>query len=304
MCFPVRRAIYVFVLTTLLLPCISCRIAFAKVSIQTHDGRVITGEVDEDTDDHLLWIRQEKEQILLTTSVKWAEIVAAHDGEESLPVDQLSTVLRAQATREPIGFLLHQAIYHTPSKCEGSCPTPLSSAPNPRIRSKRVRSLEIEAHLVNLDRDVEPDGLEIVIAALDEHGLSVPVKGTLSVRLWGERIHPHGSLVKYENLQRWSQRVRKEDFSEAGLAVYRVRFRTVNPELDLGLHADGLVNVRLSAHGQGNYEASTPVQIRTFNPVRDRLQLTRGGRFFPDELTQRTRHQLPRRTHTRTIRTR
>ncbi len=275
----------------------------AAVTVHTHDGREITGEVDIETDESLLWIRQEKEQILLTTAVVWEEIVAVHDGEKSLPLDQLRERLREQSTGGPKGFLLQGTVEQAVVACE-SCgaESPVRVAKDGQ--ATKVRSLEIEAYLVNLDRDVEPDGLELVIAAVDENGMSVPVSGSLYVRLWGERIQPHGSLVGYEDLQRWSKGVNKDDFDADRLATYRLRFRTVRPEFDVGLHADALVNVRLSVRGQGNFEASVPVQIRKFNPVRDRLQLTRGGRFFPDELTQGTRHQLPHRTHTRQLRTR
>lgn len=277
--------------------------ALAEVTIQTRDGRVISGEVDAETDGKLLWIRQEKEQIQLTTSVRWNEIVAAFAGEAELPVDQLAEILGAQATEAaPLRFV-HQVSYQQPAVCENCGPQPQAGIGRLTPRS-RVRSLDIEAYLVNMDRDVEPDGLELVVAAVDERGLPVPVSGSLSARLWGERIQPHGSLVRYEDLQRWSQRVRTEDFDADGLASYRLRFRTINPELDRGLHSDALINVRLSVSGQGNFEASVPVQIRAFNPVRDRLQLTRGGRFLPDELTQRTRRQLPHRTHTRSLRSR
>lgn len=277
--------------------------ACATVTVQTHDGRVISGEVDAETDGEWLWIRQDSDQIQLTTSVRWSEISAAFEGEAELPVEQLTEILSVQATEAPALPLVQQVSYHEPAACEG-CKAQSATLRRKPTKRSRVRSLDIQAHLVNMDRDVEPDGLELLIAALDENGLPVPVSGSLSARLWGERIQPHGSLVRYEDLQRWSQRVSKADFDADGLASYRLRFRTINPELDLGLHSDALINVRLSVSGQGNFEASVPVQIRVFNPVRDRLQLTRGGRFFPDELTQRTRRQLPHRTHSRSLRSR
>lgn len=297
---PIR---YRVLLVALLLFGSRAHLVLAAVTVETTDGRVITGEVDAETDEQLLWVRQQDEQIMLTTSIEWSKIDAAHDGNSSLPTNGLRELLTKQATEEPFGFLVEQATYEQPREC-ADCVSKLPATTKRRERSPRVRSLEVDAYLVNLDRDVEPDGLEVVIAALDEYGLPVRVNGSLYARLWGERIQPHGSLVQYEDVQRWTQRVRKADFSEEGIASYRLRFRTVNPEFDLGLHADALINVRLGVTGQGNYEASVPVQIRKFNPVRDRLQLTRGERFFPNELTERTRRQLPHRTHTRQFRSR
>jgi hypothetical protein len=109
--------------------------------------------------------------------------------------------------------------------------------------------------------------------------------------------------VRYENLQTWSQPVAPIDFHD-GVASYALRFRTVRPESDWRLHSDALVNVRLGVFGQGNFEASVPVAIRKFNPVRDRLQLTRGSRFFPGEVTQAGRRWFPNRSHSRGFTTR
>ncbi|MEM8945444.1 MAG: hypothetical protein AAGD11_09685 [Planctomycetota bacterium] len=276
--------------------------AIAEFTIQTNDGRIFTGEVDDQTNEHRLWLRQESEQIMLTSSFAWTEIAAATDGERDLAGKSIPTAIQALATSEPEGFLLQPSIDPVVVACS-DCETHPRNGPARDSRRRPVRSLEMEAFLVNLDRDVEPDGIQLAIAALDEQGLPVSVKGSLAVRLWGERIQPHGSLVRYESIEQWSQRVDVEDFVD-GTASYPMRFRRVNPEFDTALHADALVNVRLSVFGQGNFEASVPVQIRAFNPVRDRLQLTRGSRLFPDELTENVRRQLPHRTYTRRVRTR
>ncbi len=289
-----RQIVLLSVACSLLVAASVTKPLFAAITVQTAKGRVLTGKVDEQTDDQLLWIRQEDQQILLTTSVPWSTIVAASEDGENLPLDQLPTLLRARTTSEPsLGFSVQRVAYHAPADCQGTCQSRLV----PR-RTAQVRSLNVEAFLVNLDQDVEPDGLELIVSALDEHGLPVPVKGSLSVELWGERIHSHGSLVRYENLERWTQPVVPVDFSN-GVVSYAFRFRTTQPEQDTGLHSDALVQVRLGVFGEGNFSASAPVQIRRFNPFRDRLQLTRGSRFLPNERTQEGRHQLPYRTPTR-----
>lgn len=273
--------------------------ALADVTIQTTDGREIVGQVDERTDQNSLWIRQEREQIMLTTALKWSEIATASDGEVELPLEQLPDLLQELASEEPKGLLVRQTIYPDESlcpDCESREPDGLAT----QRRATRIRNVEVEAHLVNLDRDVEPDGLELVVAAIDENGYPVPVRGSLYVRLWGERIKPRGALVRYEQLQQWTQRVDRDDFIE-DVASYLLRFRTVQPEFDLGLSPDALVHVKLSVFGQGSYEASVPVMVRKFNPVRDRLQLTRGERFFPNESTQNGRYQLPQRRQSRAI---
>ncbi|NOZ41145.1 MAG: hypothetical protein GXP24_13100 [Planctomycetes bacterium] len=270
----------------------------AAITVQTTDGRELQGEVDVQTDDQLLWIRQERSHIVLTTSVPWSAIASVTDNGVSLPIDQLSELLRRQASSEPIGFLVQSVAYHAPTDCQGECLSTLPARRSLQTRSTQVRSLSVEAFLVNLDRDVEPDGFELVIAALDDHGVPVPVKGSLYVRLWGERLQSLGLQERYEELEQWSQPVAPVDFAD-GVASYALRFRKTQPEFDAGLHSEAMVNVRLSVSGQGNFSASVPVQIRAFNPFRDRLQSSRGGRFLPDELTQESRHQLPSRYHAR-----
>ncbi len=267
------------------------RLAQAAVTVQTTDGRVITGEVDAETNNNQLWIRQQREQIVLTTAIAWSEVLSVSQDGKSLPNEQLAELLLPQATSQPPPpFIVQPARYESPAKRQ-------------HFKKPQVRSLAIEACLMNFDRDIEPDGIELLVAALDRDGLPVPVQGSLSARLWGERIQPHGSLVGYETLQRWSQRVVPDDFLD-GSARYTMRFRTVEPALDLGLHSEALLHVRLGVVGQGNFAASAPVQIRWFNPPRDRLQLTRGSRYLPDELTHEVRHQLPFRTHSRQLRIR
>jgi hypothetical protein len=178
------------------------------------------------------------------------------------------------------------------SDCDGDCLPAQPVRRRAAARPRQVSSLEVEAFLVNLDRDVEPDGIELVIAALDDRGDLVPVKGNLYVRLWGERIQPDGALIRFEELQLWSQPVMPVDFTN-GVARYAMRFRTVHPAFDLELRPEALVNVRLGVYGQGNFAATAPVELRKFNPFRDRLQLDRGSRYLPNELTEAVRHQRP-----------
>ena len=265
----------------------------AAITVQTSDGRVLTGEVDEQTDERLLWIRQTKEQIVLTTSVAWSAITSVTDGGEILPLDQLPALLHGQANSEPMGFLVQRVAYYALSDCQGDCFPRHSTRRLLPSRPPQVQSLSVEAHLVNLDRDVEPDGLELVIAALDEHGVPVPVKGSLYIRLWGERIRSSGSLDRHEDLEQWTQPVMPADFID-GIASYAIRFRKSHPASDVGLHPEALLNVRLGVFGQGNFSASVPVQIRAFNPFRDRLQLNRGTRYFPGEVTQESQTRTRR----------
>ncbi len=257
------------------------------VTVQTVDGRELTGQIDSKTDAESIWIRREEENIVLTTAVAWSSISAARLDGEPVEVAKLADLASELVTEGPVMLLAHHVV-DSPREV-GVIPA-VSYKPVVQALPGPVASLEIEAFLVNLDRDVEPDGLEVLVAAVDVHGQSVPVRGNLYVRLWGDRDVGQVGRVRFEDLQRWSQPVRPTDFEE-GVASYSLRFRTVHPEFDWDLMPYALLNVRLGVYGQGNYEATVPVQIREFNPFRDRMQLYERSRFFRDELSQEVRRQ-------------
>ncbi len=246
-----------------------------RVWVVSRSGKLLTGRLDSKTDDTRLWVRRESEQIVLTSSVAWDKVVEARLDGKPIEVAALKEQREWLASELPFGFLAQTA--------------PVNRLAHP-LQSKPVRitNIEIEAAVVNLDRDVEPDGIELVVAVVDVHGHNVPIRGTLQVRLLGEHNDPHTGRVQIKTLQRWSQQVSVDDFVD-GVARYALPFRTVRPgfELDLGPHA--LVNARLGAFGHGNYEASAPLPLRLWNPFRDRLQFIEGSRFARDELTDNVR---------------
>ena len=257
--------------------------ADASVTVLTFGGRELSGEIDERTTAEELWIRQESNQIVLASSVAWESISTVVIDGEQVEVATLIEQWPEMKSQGSVGILA----------------LPVQS-PNgyrekrraDRPRGARIRSIEIDAVLVNLDRDVEPDGFELAIAALDEHGRAVPVRGNLSARLVGERDERHSGRIRFEELQRWSQPVARKDFYD-GVASYALRFQTVRPEFDWELIPVALLNVRLGVPGEGNFEASVPVEIRKFNPFRDQLQKYERSRFLRDELSgQVRRHKV------------
>jgi hypothetical protein len=141
----------------------------------------------------------------------------------------------------------------------------------------------VSAELVNLDRDVEPDGIEVSIAAVGERGLPLAVRGSFRATLVGERRPATSGEVQFGELGRWTQRVRPEDFVD-GVATYDLRFRATAPEWEFDVAPDAILTVELGAAGHGHYAASAPVALRQFNPLRDQMQLYRDSRFAPAEL--------------------
>ena len=256
----------------------------AEVTVRTADGRELTGEVDDRTTVEHLWLRREAERIVLATPIQWSSIEAATMDGRAVEVSTLARSWPQLTSSGPVGLLSEHFQWVVPPESSGVLPAEQRSIPHHPPPPARVVTLEIDAFLVNLDRDVEPDGFSLAIAPIDAHGLSVPVRGNILVRLVGERELKRTGGVRFEQLQRWSEPVRLADFHD-GVANYPLRFRTVRPEFDWELIPYALLNVRLGVYGQGNFEATVPVKIREFNPFRDQLQKYERSRFFRDELT-------------------
>ena len=153
------------------------------------------------------------------------------------------------------------------------------------MRAPRVRNIEVlDACLVNFDRDVEPDGLAITIAAIGDDGLPVAVRGSLEARLFGERRPNDARVVAFPELDRWTQPVKADDFVD-GVVTFNLPFRRTAPEWQFDLLPDAVVEVRLGVFGDGNFAASAPVVIRQFNPLRDNRQQHLKSRFMPASCT-------------------
>jgi hypothetical protein len=246
------------------------------VAIETFDGREMTGHVDARTDDETLWLRLDEEQIVMTVAVPWINVASARAGDDKMEPEELKAAAASFATRGPT-TLIEEAV------------VPPSYLVDPFVmaagaRRARVRNVEIiDARLANLDRDVEPDGLQVTIAAIGEDGLPMAVRGTLVAQLSGEKRPAMVSGVSFDELDRWSERVEPEDFVD-GVACYTFKFRRTAPEWQFDLLPDALLTVKLGAYGHGNFAASAPVVLRKLNPLRDNLQLLEGTRFLPQEI--------------------
>ena len=262
---------------------------WAEVEIVTSDGRILSGHIDSRSDENLLWVRMERESIILTTSIPWSVVQGVRIDGADAKVAVLRERFRDLATKEPQGFLAEYEIPRVGQVIQAATHVPISGPDYHRNREPlRVTNIQIDAILVNLDRDVEPDGFEVYLSVFDQRGEPVEVRGNVYARLSGQRSELHGSPLQFQELERWNSRVKRVDFVN-GVATFPLRFRRVRPEFDFKLWPDALLNVRMGIPGQGNYEATVPVNLRHFNPFRDRLQVYEGSRFLPGELSKNVR---------------
>jgi hypothetical protein len=251
-----------------------------QVRVTFADGRVVEGAIDEATDDHHLWIRLSAERVELAASYGWDEVATIDAGDQQLSKDQLLADRQTYMAGWPEYFLFDETQSgESPAACVG-----------PTMIEPRAASTSFVATLANWDGDVEPDGYEIAVTVLDEYGHPMPVRGTLSATLVGERTDrraaPHPPVV----LQRWSERMVPEQFA-GGPAVFRLPFRQIRPERDLELAPGGILQIEVGAFGHGRFASSAAVAVREFNPVRDRFEQRTGSRFFPGERHERWHHE-------------
>jgi len=259
------------------------------VTVWFDDGRVLTAELDQRSDEHRLWLRFSQPLITLASSARWQDVVQGSYHKKIYNADEFRTLALSLRDKAPS----RSGVEELPAAEE---PADLSQAvvgrpPKDRYVTQplgppRVRSLVIDAELANWDADVEMDGLLLHVYPLTEHRISVPVDGSLRIEVLGQRVLRQRQATKFFELARTSHRVRQQDFGPAHFATYRIPFRTVHPEFQPGVGTYGLVHARLGIPGQGSFEASVHTRLRTFDPVRDQLQLERGKRFFASERTR------------------
>lgn len=271
--------------------------AVERVEVATLSGRVLRGVVDARTDAARLWVRQEEGGVVLAASTAWDDVVQATLDGQPVAADSLRSRAGDSASSGPQS-LADVEVLPPPS----STPVGITSTyRGTMVARARVRSVEIvNVCLVNLDRYVEPDGLQVSIAAIGDDGNPIAVRGSLIVRLTGELQRASVTAAEFGELERWSQPVAEADFVD-GVATYNFRFRHTGPEWQFDLMPDAVLGVQLGAHGQGDYAAATPVVLRQFDPLRNHLQLLYGTRFMPRELHGRNPVSAPLRRDGRWI---
>ena len=267
--------------------------AGSLVIIQLRNGRSLAGEVNSRTDGVDLWIHSTAPSVVILSAIPWSEVSAARVGSEPIPETQLREALSLLKAPVPKSVFRQSA----------------TSVPRAATPALRVASLEILARLGNWDRDIEPDGLDVRINPLTADGETVAVDGMITLRLIGRRLGsqdrletppgfgfwtdggspreyaPRLNTTRYVELGRWSERLSTRDAA----AGYRLKlpFRSVHPEFDLDVALDGELTAHLNVRGQNIQQVSTPVQLRSFSPLREELQLHRRTRYFLDEYTAR-----------------
>lgn len=266
-------------------------VAGETVAIFVRDGRVLSGEIDNRTTTSDLWLHSSEPSILILSSIPWSDITEARIGAEKLSPTELRG--RVDRLKKPLPV----EVLKRRKRPAGSPNSPAAPI---------VQQVEIVPDVANWKRGVAPDGLELRIRPLQANLQPAPVDGLVTVRLLGRRLgttdrlqSPTGfgfwtdgsnvreytsrlSNNRYVELGRWTERLSNATLTDSGYLL-RLPYRNVHPEQDLDIALDAIVDVRLNVDGQGIHEATAPVQLRKYDPLREELQRERGRRYFPDE---------------------
>lgn len=266
-------------------------VAGELVIIRLVDGGRRVGEIDGRTDREQLWLHTADQAVVIQSSIPWGRIESAAVRGKTLSVTELQILADRQKVPPPAVIVL-----------------PREDDQQHRRLALRpaVDSLSITVELANWMRDPLPDGLKLRLQPVGTDDETLPVNGIVTVRLYGRRIPAYERLEssaqfafwsnggsvrehdpsvptdRYVELGRWIRRIRADQFDDWG-ATLRLPYQTVNPERDLDLAHEGLVDVSLRIDGQGIHQASVPLELRVYGRFREELQLNRRQRFLPGE---------------------
>ncbi len=296
-----------FVLATAaLLSCLRCSIALAEdsrprdasarrprpVTAMLNDGRKISGRIASTTDDSRLDLVVASERVHLTAHLRWEQVASFKVRDRQISVPRL----RKQLSK----YMLPES----PSKNGVSKPLRIAPLLNEETGEPIVshqmtpRSVQMGARLASWDQDAEPDGLLLELFVLDGSGHPTVIPGELTARLTGIRQAVTGGRSTLDRkspvtpLEQWSLTVRNSDFAD-GRAVVKLPFRSLQPDRDLNIAAETLLEISYGVSSVGVFKASQPdVLIRQPSFFRDELFQSTGDRLLPSE-SPATQSQRP-----------
>lgn len=232
---------FVHLLTVvLLIPTGSLLAQTAVVTLS--DGRTLRGDVDPQTDEQHLWLKTVHQNLTLRSRFDWSQVTHIHYPDAGLPNRPRLQGVDGLDAKQPL--------------LAGPESWPLTRlAQDPRA----VRTLRIEAHFANWDRDPEVDGVRVRVVPEDWYGQPVPVRAAIDFRLvgWrqrnvgGQRVSRERPFVR---LAEWSRRTDPHEFGPEG-TVFELPFRN-RPNFQL---ATVQLEARLGIAGVGVFETKRQV---------------------------------------------
>ena len=267
--------------------CGATRTTLAKsVTVHVQSGRSFIGDVDPKSDQETLWMRFESAgRIKVLRPIKWSRVRGIETDNGPVDIDQF----RASVADRAAPSTLVPDWPSTPCVASFDATSPTATAQAKRALGFTSRPVAIvaSARLGQWDKDVQPDGIEVVVTALDDRGDPVEVSGTVSLEFIVPQAvdreqapRQHGSRLT--TVARSSHVVTSRDYRGAG-AVLRMNFRQNRP-FDRSYFTHGILHVRMTIPGHGVFRTSVEdMPHRTYSQVRELSERAHGERYLPQE---------------------
>ena len=234
------------------------------VTLLLRDGRRISGALTPRTDSRTVWLQSASGSIVIASGFDWQQVRGVLHEDRWLTsaecerlVTQVVTAARNGDTDRPHPLAAVPGSEHSLMAVER-----LPSDPTPR-----VASLHIEAILANFDSDAEPDGLRVLVTALDARGLPVLVDGQLELSLTADTQFRRGgrhdtrSLPLRQHLGEWTRRL-EHTCQRSGAALVLLEFPGPVDIHEADVSPWGVLSARLGVPGQGAFDATADVWLR------------------------------------------
>ncbi|MCE9546562.1 MAG: hypothetical protein K8T25_13730 [Planctomycetia bacterium] len=285
------------------------------ISVTLQSGRTFEAAVDARTDRAQLWLRFDSSAGVLLRPVDWNRVTSAEYQGQRLTANELQGRVSELQSRSAIADDLPTTSAGEPSTVlanRASLPTadgPADKAPTrPAVRWSStpgknqapldaplpVATIQADATIAHWGPNVEADGIVLVVTPQDAWGALVPVDGTLSVELIGDRrsrLQPQTADLRerFSQLGQWTFALTAEQFAAGRPVVLRLPFQAYHPQFDSLVDGRGMLTIRLAVPGQAVLATSvSDLRIRPLDNFRSRIENSTGRRFFPQEQTGRS----------------
>jgi hypothetical protein len=265
------------------------------VSVRVASGRTFRGAMDARTTQRRLWLRVDQGGVSVLRPVDREAVIDAQRGEQTLSRDELFSAIDELMSVRPRTARVDAAV--RPDSTKGEAVAVAISADDSEVDLGHyspmppVQSLQVDATIGSWTWGADSDGIILDVLPLDGEGCLTIAEGTLEVDLFGDQSGSPTRGQDYHLLGHWVVKLEAAQITPNG-ARFRLPFQAVSPDFRNDLSPFALVHVRLTAPGQGMFDATTgAIRLRRYNGLRDRLQQTTGSRFFPNERTYRGRSE-------------
>lgn len=256
-----------------------------SVTVHVQSGRSFVGAVDPKSDQETLWMRFESAgRIKVLRPIKWTRVRGIETDNGPVDINRFRASVADRATPSTL-----VPDWPSPSVASFDATSPSLAAQAKRALgfSSRPVAIVASARLGQWDKDVQPDGIEVVVTALNDRGDPIEVSGTVSLEFIVPQAvdreqapRQHGSRLT--TVARSAHAVTSRDYRGDG-AVLRMNFRRNRP-LDRSYFTHGILHVRMTIPGHGVFRTSVEdMPHRTYSQVRELNERAHGQRYLPQE---------------------